>query len=125
MARTRRLAAIALFLAASLLGAGCHHGADVPGPSDGARLDFTTKAEVKIDDNGITPSSLHLHVGDAITVANQGTRDHGLTGKAIDTGTLRPSESTVLYLTAAGKIDAYDRDAPDHKIEIDVSSESA
>jgi plastocyanin len=125
MGRTRRVAVLALAVAASVLVAACDSGTKVPGPSDGASLQFDSKATVTIDDNGISPGSLDVHVGDAITVVNKGTRDHGLTSKTIDTGTLRPGDSTVVYFTTAGNIDANDRDAPDHKVAINVLSGTA
>jgi plastocyanin len=102
--------------------AGCASGVTTPGPNDGASLDFDAKATIVVDDTDITPQLTPVHVGDAITVTNRGSRDHGLTSKTIDTGTLHPGESTVVYFTAEGRIDAYDRDTPDHKLEIDVSS---
>ncbi len=40
-----------------------------------------------------------MQVGDAITVVNKGTGDHGLTSTSIDTGTLHPGESTLVFLT--------------------------
>jgi len=126
MCRLRRVTVIALMLAAAGLGAGCRHeGAAVPGPSDGASLDFTSRATVSIDDNGVSPSSVHVDVGDAITVENNGTRDHGLTSGSIDTGTLQPGESTIVFLTQSGRVDAHDRDAADRSIEIDVSAEAS
>jgi plastocyanin len=121
MSRVRRLGVIALLMATVGLGAGCHHeGAAVPGPSDGASLDFTSRATVTVDDTGITPGSVHVQVGDAITVVNKGTGDHGLTSTSIDTGTLHPGESTLVFLTGAGRIDAYDRDHPDRRLTIEV-----
>jgi plastocyanin len=121
MSRLRRLAFIGLVTAMVGLGAGCQHkGAAVPGPQDGASLDFTSRATVTIDDDGITPDSVRVRVGDAITVVNKGTRDHGVTSTSIDTGTLHPGESTVVFLTTSGKIDAYDRDRPDRRLDIEV-----
>jgi len=123
MGRVRRLGVIALLMATAGLAAGCHHeGAAVPGPNDGASLDFTSRATVTIDDNQITPGSVHVRVGDAITVVNNGTRDHGVTSNSIDTGTLHPGESTLVFLTAAGRIDAYDRDQPDRRLTIEVAA---
>jgi len=123
MGRLRRVAAIALMLAVAGLGAGCtHEGAAVPGPNDGASLDFTSKATVTIDDNGISPSSVRVEAGDAITVVNKGTRDHGLTSTSIDTGTMHPGESTIVFLTDSGRVDAHDPDAADRTVQIDVST---
>ena len=117
--RPRILAAAA---AVSVLACGCHHGSTTPGPNDGASLDFTSRATVTIDDAGIRPGSLQEHVGDAVTVTNAGTHDHGLTSDTIDTGTLRPGESTVVYFSAAGRIDAHDRTDPTHTLTIEVTA---
>ena len=46
--------------------------------------------------------SPHAHVGEAVTVTNRGTKDHGLTSDTIDTGTLRPGESTTVFFTQTG-----------------------
>jgi hypothetical protein len=124
MGRVRRLGFIGLLVATVALGAGCRYqGRAVPGPQDGASLDFTSRATVTIDDEGITPSSVQVRVGDAITVVNRGTRDHGLTSTSIDTGTLHPDESTVVFLTTSDKISAYDRDHPDRRLDIEVGVE--
>jgi plastocyanin len=126
MGLVRRLTVIGLLLATVGLGAGCQHeGTAVPGPSDGASLDFTSRATVTIDDDTISPDSVRVRVGDAITVVNKGTRDHGVTSTSIDTGTLHPGESTVVFLTATGRVDAYDRDEPGRKLEIEVSTKQS
>ncbi len=120
--RLRRTLVIVFVALATLAGAGCHHGGDEPGPGDGASLTFTPKATITLTDDRIDPASVDLRVGDAITVVNQGARDHGLTSDSIDTGTLRPGESTLVYLTATGTIDAYDRDATAHHVTIHVAA---
>jgi hypothetical protein len=127
MGRVARLVLIALAAAVVVCSAGCseYSGTQKPGPADGASLDFTSKATVVIDDNGISPANLRATVGEAVTVVNHGTVDRGLTSDTIDTGTLHPGDSTVLFLTAPGTIDAYDRTASSHRIEIDVSSQSS
>ena len=126
MGRVRRLAMTGLVAAAIALGAGCQHeGNQVPGRSDGASLDFTSRATVTVDDDAITPNSVQVQVGDAITVVNKGTRDHGLTSASIDTGTLRPGESTVVFLTESGRIDAYDRDNTDRRLDIEVAADGS
>jgi plastocyanin len=127
MSRVARLALVAVAGAVVVFGAGCseYSGTQKPGPADGASLDFTSKATVTIDDNGISPADLRLTDGDAVTVVNHGTGDHGLTSDTIETGTLQPGDSTVVFLTVAGKIDAYDRTASNHRIEIDVSPQSS
>ena len=121
MRRVRRLGVTTLVAAMMVFGAGCHHqGAAVPGRSDGASLDFTSRSTVTIDDNGISPGSMRVQAGDAITVVNNGTRDHGVTSASIDTGILHPGESTLVFLTETGHIDAYDRDDPDRRLNIEV-----
>ncbi len=125
MGRVRAVAVLGLVLVTVGLFSGCDHGAAKPGPQDGASLDFTSKATVTIDDAGISPSEVRVQVGDAITVVNNGSRDHGLTSSSIDAGTLHPGDSTVVFLTSAGRIDAYDRTNADHKLVIDVSAAGA
>ena len=115
----RRLLLVALAL---LLAIGCANGPSKPGPADGASLDFNTKATITIDDDGIRPELTQAHVGDAITVTNRGTTDHGLTSDTIDTGTLRPGESTTVFLTAAGTVALNDRADTSHKARIEVSA---
>ena len=115
-----------LVVAAFAVSAGCEYqGTQVPGPSDGSSLDFSSRATVTVDDGAITPNSVHVQVGDAITVVNKGTRDHGLTSDSIDTGTLRPGESMVVFLTETGQIDAYDRDNSDRRLDIEVAAEGS
>jgi len=80
---------------------------------------------VTVDDDGITPNSVQAQVGDAITIVNKGSRDHGLTSSSIDTGTLRPGESTVVFLTSSGRVDAYDRDNTDRRLDIQVAADSS
>jgi len=115
-----------LVAAVIALGAGCQHeGNQVPGRSDGASLDFTGRATVTVDDDAITPNSVQVRVGDAITIVNKGSRDHGLTSASIDTGTLRPGESTVVFMTESGRIDAYDRDNTDRRLDIQVAADGS
>jgi plastocyanin len=99
----------------------CYDGPAKPGPGDGSTLDFTSKATIVVDDNGIQPAVTTGRVGDAITVVNHGTKDHGLTSETIDTGTLRPGESTTVFLTATGTIEVTDRADPAHSARIEVS----
>ncbi|HEX2382037.1 MAG TPA: hypothetical protein VHI95_05345 [Acidimicrobiales bacterium] len=126
MGRVRRFVMIALAAVAIGLLAGCEHeGAAVPGPNDGASLDFTSRATVSIDDDAITPATVRVQVGDAVTIVNKGTRDHGVTSTSIDSGTLRPGESTLVFLTASGRVDAYDRDHTDRRLDIEVAAEDS
>jgi plastocyanin len=115
-----------LLLAAltALVVTACASGPSKPGPNDGASLDFTTKATIVVDDGGIRPELTQVRVGDAITVTNRGTNDHGLTSDTIDTGTLHPGESTTVFLTETGIIEVHDRADSSHKARIDVSGAS-
>jgi plastocyanin len=126
MGRVHRLGFIGLLVLTVGLGAGCQYkGTEVPGPNDGASLDFTSRSTVTIDDTGITPNSVRVRVGDAITVANLGTRDHGVTSTSIETGTLHPGESTIVFFTTSGKISAYDRDNPHRRLDIEVVADGS
>lgn len=118
----RRLC-LAVLVAA--LAAGCAQGAPKPGPNDGAGLNFNIKATIVIDDSGIRPDLTQGRVGDAITVTNRGTKDHGLTSESIDTGTLRPGESTTVFFIETGSIEVRDRSDPSHKARIEVSPEAS
>jgi plastocyanin len=117
----RRLLLIAV---ATLVVTSCADGPSKPGPNDGASLDFTTKATIVIDDSDIRPEVTQAHVGDAITVTNRGTKDHGLTSQTIDTGTLHPGESTTVFLTETGTVELHDRADSTHKARIEVSAAS-
>jgi hypothetical protein len=111
-----------------LLAVGCASGASKPGPNDGSSLSFVSVATFVIDDTGIRPDfsqhragiAITVTVGDVLTVTNRGTKDHGLTSDSIETGTLRPGESTTVLFTEAGIIDAYDRADPSHTARIEV-----
>ena len=103
----------------------CSNDPEKPGRADGASLDFTTKAMIAIDDNGISPEVTKVRVGDAITVTNKGTKDHGLTSDTIDTGTLRPGESTTVFLTATATVELHDRAEPSHQATIEVAAATA
>jgi hypothetical protein len=115
----RRLLVVALV---ALVVIGCANGPSKPGPNDGASLDFNAKATIVIDDSGIHPEVTQARVGAAITVTNRGAKDHGLTSDTIDTGTLRPGESTTVFLTAAGTIELHDRADSSHAARIEVSA---
>jgi hypothetical protein len=108
----------------AVLVSACSSGEQKPGRGDGASLDFGVKATIVVDDQGITPPATTARVGEAITVTNHGTRDHGLTSDTIETGTLRPGESTTVFLTATGTIDLRDRDDPAHEARIEVSADT-
>ena len=108
-----------------LLATGCHQGASTPGRGDGASLDFDIKATIVVDDSGIHPDVTQGRVGEAITVTNRGTKDRGLTSDTIETGTLRPGESTTLFLTETGTIEVRDRTDPSHEARIEVSPEAS
>jgi hypothetical protein len=115
----RRVAAVAVGV---LLVGGCYSGEPKPGPTDGSSLRFDVKATIVLDDTGIHPDVTKGEVGDAITVTNRGTRDHGLTSESIETGTLRPGESTTVFLTAVATIDVHDRADPSHTAKIEVGA---
>jgi hypothetical protein len=117
----RTSARIAAVIAAALVFASCSDHALRPGPNDGSTLNFTSKATIVVDDNGITPEDTKGQVGEAITVTNRGTKDHGLTSDAIETGTLHPGESTTVFLTQAGTIELRDRGDLSHTARIDVA----
>jgi hypothetical protein len=115
--------AIALIVIALLLGA-CYSGEQKPGPNDASTLDFTSTQTVVLDDSGIHPDVIHARSSAAITVTNHGTREHGLTSELVDTGTLHPGESTTVFFTATGTIEAHDRADPSHTATIEVSPAS-
>ncbi|MEY2423792.1 MAG: hypothetical protein QOI95_3859 [Acidimicrobiaceae bacterium] len=106
----------------ALVVTGCASSPSKPGPDDGASLDFTSKLTIVVDDTGITPPVTKGRVGDAITVTNRGTRDHGLTSDTIETGTLRAGESTTVFLTETGTVEVHDRADPSHTSRIEVSA---
>ena len=116
MRRLRLVILVALAVTA------CADGASTPGPNDGASLDFNAKATIVVDDSGISPAVTQSRVGDAITVINRGTKDHGLTSDTIETGTLRPGESTTVFFTVPGSIELRDRADPSHSARIEVSA---
>jgi plastocyanin len=103
----------------------CSNDPEKPGRADGASLDFTSKATITIDDSGVSPEVTHARVGDAVTVTNRGTKDHGLTSETIDTGTLRPGESTTVFLTETGTVELHDRTDPSHESRLEVETASA
>jgi hypothetical protein len=108
----------------ALLFIGCSSSPSTPGPNDGASLNFESKATIVVDDAGIRPALTEARVGQAITVTNGGTTDHGLTSETIDTGTLRPGESTTVFLTATGTVVVRDRFEPTHTARIEVAAET-
>jgi hypothetical protein len=117
----RRLRVLGLAIVAVCLAAGCSSSEQKPGPNDGSSLDFETKATIVVDDNGIEPEVTKVHTGEAITVVNRGTKDHGLTSDTIEAGTLQPGESTTIFLTEAGTIELQDRTDLSHTARIEVS----
>jgi plastocyanin len=109
-------------LAALALLAACSSGPDEPGPNDGASLDFSIKATITIDDRGIDPAVTKARVGDALSVVNRGTTEHGLTSSSIDTGTLEPGESTTVFLTESGTVELRDRADGTHTARIEITA---
>lgn len=103
--------------------AGCSHGDPKPGPNDPSSLDFTNTQSVVIDESGIHPDVVRGRIGDAITVTNRGTTDHGLTSESIETGTLHPGESTTVFFTQSETVTAHDRADPAHTVRIEVGSQ--
>ncbi len=104
---------------------GCASGTTTPGPHDGASLDFDSKATIVVDDSGIHPDRVQVRAGEAVTVTNRGSKDHGLTSSTIETGTLRPGESTTVFLTAAGTVELHDRTDSAHVAHLDVAPETS
>jgi plastocyanin len=124
----RCLAKLLVVLAPLVLVCGCRSEPEHPGPDDGSALDFTPKATVVVDDAGIQPNQLSVHVGDAVTVTNKGTSPHGLTSDTedigtIDTGTLQPGESSTVFFTAPGTLAVHDRFALEHTATIVIAPE--
>jgi plastocyanin len=101
---------------------GCASGPDVPGPNDGSSIDFTIKATITVNEDGIDPPVTSIHTGDAITVKNTGSKDHNVTSDSIETGTLHPGESTTVFVTAEGTIELRDRLDPTHTARIEVTA---
>lgn len=104
-----------------LLVAACADGEMTPGPNDGSDLKCEVKGTIEIDDRGIDPEVTQARTGDAITVINRGTTDHGLTSDSIDTGTMRPDESATVCFTETGTIEVFDRSDFSHKARIEVT----
>src|SRR5262245_57401444 len=95
--KRRRVVRIVAVAAVLLAAGGSEHEPREPGPSDGSALDFKPVATLTVDASGITPATLQVTVGDAITVVNKNTVPDGVTtgsGASIDTGSLQPGEST-------------------------------
>jgi hypothetical protein len=118
----RRLATLVLLTL--LVAAACSSSEQKPGPNDGSTLDFERIwATIVIDDVGIhiLIDRPPLRANQAIKVVNRGTKDHGLTSDTIETGTLRPNEETIVFLTAAGTVELKDRTDLSHTLRIDVS----
>ena len=118
---------VALLGVAVLVVAGCYSGEQKPGPKEGSNLDFGITQTVVVDDSGIHPDVINGHVGQAVSVTNRGTRDHTLSSDSIDTGAIRPGETTTVYFSEAATIDAHDRADLTHtaKIKIEASSSSS
>jgi len=113
---------VALLVAAALAVAGCYSGAQKPGPEDGSDLDFGITQTVTIDDAGIHPNVITGHVGQAVSVTNRGTRDHTLSSESIDTGVIRPGETTTVYFSETATVDAHDRADPTHTATIKIAA---
>jgi len=114
-----------LLVAAALVIAGCYSGAQKPGPNDGSDLDFGVTQTIVVDDAGIHPNVIDGHVGQTVSVTNRGTKDHTLSSTSIDTGTIRPGETTTVYFSQTAAIDAHDRTDPNHTAKIDIAAASS
>lgn len=113
-----------MVVAAALVATGCYGGTQKPGPGDGSNLDFGITQTVVVDDSGIHPDVINGHVGQTVSVTNRGTKDHTLSSTSIDTGTIRPGETTTVYFSETAKIDAHDRTDPSHTAKIDIAPAS-
>jgi plastocyanin len=117
------LAAVAV-LAVAGAGCGSERADRQPGPSDGAVLDFTSKATIAVSEKGFDPAELTVRVGDTITVENRGSRADGLSSTSIDTGMLEPGESTTVFFGEERTIDIASHADPSHTGRIVVTPES-
>jgi hypothetical protein len=115
-------------VAAVLIAGGCsEHTPREPGAADGSSLNFAPVATVTVDASGIHPGTLQVKVGDAITIVNNNTVPDGITsgkGASIDTGVLRPGESTTAYFTEVDNIDIASRADPTHTGKIEVAADN-
>ena len=118
----RRLRLSLVFL---IVTASCASGPSKPGPNDDDGLKCEVKGTIDIDDSGIRPEITQARVGEAVTVTNRGTKDRGLTSDTIDTGTMRPGESTTVCLTEEETVEVYDRIDPSHRARIEVSPKAS
>ena len=115
---------LALAAAAALVLVACYSGDPKPGPNDASTLDFTSRQSVVIDESGIHPEVVRGTVGQAITVTNRGTSDHGITSESIETGMLHPGESTTVFFTQVETVEAHDRTNPTHTVRFEVAASS-
>jgi hypothetical protein len=111
-----------LLLAAAALVAGCtgDHGAE---PTI-ASVDFTPRSVVVIRDDGtlaLGKGEQTTEVGAVLVIRNDSDQPRRVrAGTTIDTGLLRPGDSTVVVLSSAGELELRERDDPARSMRLTV-----
>jgi hypothetical protein len=116
-----------LLLATTALVAGCtgDHGAE---PTI-ASVDFTPRSVVVVRDDGtlaLGQGDQTMEVGSVLVIRNDSDQPRRVrAGTTIDTGLLRPGDSTVVVLSSTGELDLREGDDPARSMRLTVVDRDA
>jgi len=120
------LSTVAIALCVSVGLGGCA-GTKAAEPT-AATVNFAPKTVLAVDEAGITSVPLEvidgavsLQAGNVIEVANTGTTERRVTGAGIDTGIMRPGDTTTVVVSKAGEVSVVDVYEPSHHLILRVA----
>lgn len=121
------VAAVGLVLSVALGGCAGTHAAE---PTV-ATVNFGPKTVLDVDEAGITSTPIEvidgavaLKAGNVIEVSNTGADEHRVTGPGVDTGIMKPGDTTTVVVTKAGDLPIVDLLHPDHHLVLRVAPRS-
>jgi len=93
-----------------------------------ATVNFSPKTVFDVSEAGITSTPIEvidgavaLKAGNVVEVSNTGAGEHRVTGPGIDTGILKPGDTTTVVVTKVGDLQIVDLFDPEHHLVLRVA----
>jgi len=93
-----------------------------------ATVNFSPKTVLDVDEAGITSTPIEvidgavaLRAGNVVEVNNTGAGEHRVTGPGVDTGILKPGDTTTVVVNKVGDLQIVDLFHPDHQLVLRVA----